>query len=83
MEPGRYARSATETLHAKRSILPRWAVRDADSAGTDPRLFICSPHSCEVVKPVFSRSFGVVNLKKAAWETGSGRVAQTSGDASA
>jgi hypothetical protein len=28
------------------------------------KLFICSPHSCEVVKTVFSRSFGDVNLKR-------------------
>ena|SRR5690606_443340 len=34
--------------------------------GTNARVFICSPHSREVVKTVFSRSFGVVNLKGSA-----------------
>ena len=40
------------------------AVRDTSADFTHARLFICSPHSCEVVKTVFSRSFGDVNLKK-------------------
>ena len=37
---------------------------DANGACSDAKLFICSPHSCEVVKTVFSRSFGDVNLKR-------------------
>ena len=40
------------------------AVRDTSAAFAHARLFICSPHSCEVVKTVFSRSFGDVNLKR-------------------
>ena len=37
---------------------------DVEGAFADASLFICSPHSCEVVKTrCFSRSFGVVNLK--------------------
>lgn len=40
------------------------AVRDVSAAFAHARLFICSPHSREVVKTVFSRSFEDVNLKK-------------------
>lgn len=47
------------------SVLCGWAVPDADGACTNAKLFICSPHSCEVVKTrFFSRSFEDVNLKK-------------------
>jgi len=31
------------------SVLCDWAVPDADGACTNAKLFICSPHSCEVV----------------------------------
>jgi len=31
------------------SVLCRWAVSDANGACSDAKLFICSPHSCEVV----------------------------------
>jgi len=30
-------------------VLCRWAVSDANGACSDAKLFICSPHSCEVV----------------------------------
>ncbi|AZE82315.1 hypothetical protein C4J98_0886 [Pseudomonas orientalis] len=36
----------------ERSVLC-WAVSDADGACTNAKLFICSPHSCEVVKTRF------------------------------
>ena len=53
------------------SILLGEAISDANGACSDAKLFICSPHSCEVVKPVFfSRSFGYVNLKKELPQTG-------------
>jgi hypothetical protein len=44
------------------SILCKRAGSDANGAFTNAYLFICSPHSCEVVKTVFSRSFGGANL---------------------
>jgi hypothetical protein len=34
-------------------VLCRWAVSDANGACSDAKLFICSPHSCEVVKTRF------------------------------
>jgi len=34
-------------------VLCRWAVTDANGACSDAKLFICSPHSCEVVKTRF------------------------------
>ena len=46
----------------RQSILCNRAGSDANGAFTNAYLFICSPHSCEVVKPVFSRSFGGANL---------------------
>ena len=39
------------------SILCRWAVVDANGACSDAKLFICSPHSCEVVKTRFFTLF--------------------------
>ena len=35
------------------SVLCRWADVDANGACSDAKLFICSPHSCEVVKTRF------------------------------
>lgn len=35
------------------SVVCSWAVVDANSAFSDAKLFICSPHSCEVVKTRF------------------------------
>jgi hypothetical protein len=53
----------TET--AVRSVLCKGAGSDANGAFTNAKLFICLPHSCEVVKTrFFSRSFGDANLKK-------------------
>ncbi len=43
----------------RRSTLPGEA--DGDTKGASSNLFMCSPHSCEVVKPVISRSFGHAN----------------------
>ena len=37
-----------------RSVLFERAGSDADGAFTNAYLFICSPHSCEVVKPFFT-----------------------------
>ena len=73
------------------SILLGEAISEANGACSDAKLFICSPHSCEVVKPVFfSRSFEDVNLKKGlpharhcpvdglpSWSTGWARRAKT------
>ena len=39
------------------SILCNWADPDADGACTNAKLFICSPHSCEVVKTRFFTLF--------------------------
>ena len=43
----------------RRSTLP--GETDGNVKGTSANLFMCSPHSCEVVKPVISRSFGHAN----------------------
>jgi len=49
----------------ERQYRPSGAVGDTSAAVAHARLFICSPHSCEVVKTwFFPRSFGDVNLKK-------------------
>jgi len=40
---------AQAPVFAEYSSLCGWAVPDADGACTNAKLFICSPHSCEVV----------------------------------
>ncbi|MDB5982484.1 MAG: hypothetical protein JWQ69_3499 [Pseudomonas sp.] len=49
----------------QRSALFNRAGTDVNGVSSHAKLFICSPHSCEVVKTrFFSRSFEDVNLKK-------------------
>ena len=71
MQPNPYADRLQSRAVEPTSILLGGTVSDANGACSDAKLFICSPHSCEVVKTrFFSRSLEDVNLKKGLSHTG-------------